>query len=74
MHSNNIANLEYQGEDQLADMNLDMKNNIYHVPSFLVKLYDIVDNPKNHSIISWTTDGDGFQIMQQNMFCDYILP
>jgi len=43
----------------ISDSN-DQKNNIYHVPSFLVKLYEIVDSIKNHYIISWTKECDGF--------------
>jgi len=52
----------------------DPKTSIYHVPSFLVKLYEIVDSIMTDEIISWTDGGDGFQIKNQNLLCDYILP
>jgi len=36
------------------------KNSIYHVPSFLVKIYEIVDSQEFNDIVSWTPTGDGF--------------
>jgi len=52
----------------------DHKSSIYHVPSFLVKLYEIVESVQCNHIVCWTIEGDGFEITQQNLFCDYILP
>jgi len=50
------------------------KNSIYHVPSFLVKIYEIVDSQEFNDIVSWTPTGDGFQIKKPNLFSDQILP
>ena len=48
MIPNNINHHPNQADTDLIQQNLNLKHNIYHVPSFLVKLYDIVDNLKNY--------------------------
>lgn len=64
--------------NMLEALNYQETNNsasIYHVPSFLVKLFEIVDNTATDTIISWLEpEGDGFIIKQPSQFCDTILP
>lgn len=48
---------------------------IYSVPSFLVKLYQIVESERTDNVICWVEpDGDGFVIKESQQFCDQILP
>ena len=49
-------------------------DSIYHVPSFLLKTFEIVDEKKYDSIISWTEDGEEFVIRKLGDFTDNILP
>jgi hypothetical protein len=42
--------------------------------SFLIKLYDIIDDPETDDIISWVEEGDGFIIRNVELFCSSILP
>lgn len=48
---------------------------IYHVPSFLLKLFEIVDSKVSDHIVGWNEpDNDGFIIKNINLFCEQILP
>lgn len=64
------------GHDLAHGMNQVLQNaSIYHVPSFLVKLYEIVDNKISDHIVAWTEpDGDGFNIKNTSAFSEQILP
>lgn len=44
------------------------------VPSFLLKTYEIVDDPAYDDIVSWNKAGDAFVIYKTNEFCEKILP
>ena len=44
------------------------------MPSFLVKLFEIVNNPLTEDIVTWTEEGDGFVIRLPKQFSDKILP
>jgi len=55
------------------------KNHIYfkpksNVPAFLVKTYDILDNPAHFDIISWNKEGNAFIVKNVNEFSEKILP
>ena len=41
-----------------------------NIPSFLVKTYDIINDPELDDIISWNADGNGFIVRQVNKFSD----
>lgn len=45
-----------------SEMIIDPKSSIYHVPSFLVKLFEIVESKESDNVIAWTKEGDGFCI------------
>ena len=45
-----------------------------NIPSFLLKTFDIVQDPSSDSIISWNPEGNGFIVKQVNQFSDQILP
>ena len=68
----------FEANSARPDLNVDSDTavtSIYHVPSFLVKLYEIVDNKAQDHIVSWTEpDGDGFTIKNTNAFSEQILP
>ena len=44
------------------------------MPSFLVKLFEIVNNPLTQDVVTWTKEGDGFAIKQPKQFSNSILP
>ena len=44
------------------------------VPQFLVSLYEMVDLPSTESVIGWSTDGDSFQVYNQDLFVLEVLP
>ena len=44
------------------------------VPQFICKIYEIISNEKCDHIVSWTQDGSGFQITDQKLFEEQILP
>lgn len=51
------------------------ESSIYHVPSFLLKLFEIVEARNNAHIVDWTEgDGDGFIIKNPVLFGEQILP
>jgi hypothetical protein len=45
-----------------------------NVPAFLVKTYDILENPQYSDIISWSKDGTAFIVKNINEFSDKVLP
>jgi heat shock transcription factor len=45
-------------------------NTNQNVPSFLVKTYEIVNDPATDSIICWNQEGNGFVVKQVNTFSD----
>ena len=53
-----------QGTDLVNEnIKVDESNqSIFHVPSFLVKLFEIVDDGSTQEIVTWTKDGDAFAI------------
>lgn len=44
------------------------------MPTFLLKLYDIVDSAATDSMVSWTEEGDGFIIKLLQDFSNTVLP
>ncbi|CAD8115458.1 unnamed protein product [Paramecium sonneborni] len=44
------------------------------IPAFLLKTYEIIDNPSNQDVISWNEEGNGFIVKKVNEFSDVILP
>ena len=44
------------------------------IPAFLIKAYEIVQDEKSNSIISWTEKGDSFQVKDPSLFTNKILP
>ncbi|ERE65149.1 heat shock factor protein 3 [Cricetulus griseus] len=44
------------------------------VPNFLTKLWVLVDNTVLDHVIRWSKDGQSFQIVNQETFCNEILP
>ena len=44
------------------------------MPNFLVKTYEIVDNPAHSDTVFWEDSGIGFVVRNQNEFADKILP
>ena len=50
------------------------KRSIYRVPSFLLKLYEIVDNKSIDHVVAWFEDGEGFVIRNSILFGEQILP
>lgn len=45
-----------------------------NIPSFLLKTYDIVNDPATNDIICWNEENNGFIVKQVNVFADKILP
>ncbi|KAL3643544.1 hypothetical protein CASFOL_014359 [Castilleja foliolosa] len=43
-------------------------------PPFLTKTYDMVDDPKTNSYITWNSSGTGFVIFDHNNFSAHVLP
>ncbi|KAM3139419.1 hypothetical protein pb186bvf_008444 [Paramecium bursaria] len=43
-------------------------------PSFLIKTYDILENPEYRDIISWTEDGLAFVVRNVNELAEKVLP
>ncbi|KAL3617004.1 hypothetical protein CASFOL_039398 [Castilleja foliolosa] len=43
-------------------------------PPFLTKTYDMVDDPKTNSYITWNSSGTGFVISDHNNFSAHVLP
>ncbi|KAK6124259.1 hypothetical protein DH2020_042011 [Rehmannia glutinosa] len=43
-------------------------------PPFLIKTFEIVDDPETNSFISWNSSGTGLIIWDHNKFSDQILP
>ncbi|KAM3130557.1 hypothetical protein pb186bvf_017366 [Paramecium bursaria] len=44
------------------------------IPAFLLKTYDILENPANSDIVSWNEEGDAFIVKKVNDFSEIILP
>ena len=42
--------------------------------TFLVKLYDMVEEVETNDIVNWLPEGNGFQITNVDVFCSQILP
>lgn len=68
----------YDSGDVDLHQNLDVRpceSSIYHVPSFLIKLFEIIDSPSTDQIVEWThPDGESFVIKSANKFAEVILP
>jgi len=45
-----------------------------NVPAFLVKTFDILENPEQFDIISWNKEGNAFIVKNVNEFSEKILP
>jgi len=45
-----------------------------NIPAFLIKTYDILENPVHSDIISWNKDGTAFIVKNVNEFSEKILP
>lgn len=58
----------------ILDFDEESNSTIYHVPSFLLKTYEIVDDKKYDSIVAWSPDGESFVVKKQNEFSETILP
>ncbi|KAI0093989.1 hypothetical protein BDY19DRAFT_289927 [Irpex rosettiformis] len=43
------------------------------VPPFLQKLYEIVNDPKNHELIRWSENGDSFYVLNHERFAREVL-
>ncbi|KAI0763706.1 hypothetical protein BC629DRAFT_1596904 [Irpex lacteus] len=43
------------------------------VPPFLQKLYEIVNDPKNHELIRWSDNGDSFYVLNHERFAREVL-
>ncbi|CAD8211108.1 unnamed protein product [Paramecium pentaurelia] len=50
------------------------KDNGDSIPAFLLKTYEIIDNPSNQDVISWNEEGNAFIVKKVNEFSDVILP
>ncbi|CAD8200691.1 unnamed protein product [Paramecium octaurelia] len=50
------------------------KANADSIPAFLLKTYEIIDNPSNQDVISWNEEGSAFIVKKVNEFSDVILP
>lgn len=44
------------------------------MPSFLLKTYEIVNDPSSDDIVRWNETGDSFIIMKTHEFCEELLP
>jgi len=47
---------------------------VYKVNYFLIKLYELADDPSNNEVVSWTEQGDGIFIKDCDLFVDEIIP
>ena len=45
-----------------------------HTPSFVKKLYDMLDDPSSTTHIYWTASGDSFVVPDPNRFSRLVLP
>lgn len=45
-----------------------------HIPTFVVKMYQIIENPSTNDEIHWTEQGDAFIITDQRSFSNKVLP
>ncbi|KDD73260.1 heat shock factor-like DNA-binding protein, partial [Helicosporidium sp. ATCC 50920] len=43
-------------------------------PPFLIKTYDLVEDPATDDVVSWSTDGQSFVVWKPNEFADTLLP
>ncbi|CAD8187485.1 unnamed protein product [Paramecium pentaurelia] len=50
------------------------KDNEDSIPAFLLKTYEIIENPQNNEIISWNEEGTAFIVKKVNEFSNIILP
>ncbi|KAI9295520.1 winged helix DNA-binding domain-containing protein, partial [Neoconidiobolus thromboides FSU 785] len=46
----------------------------YTVPTFVEKLYTILQNSSNHNLICWSDDGKSFGVKDLSQFCSKVLP
>eukprot|EP00347_Sterkiella_histriomuscorum_P008992 403342943 len=75
--SNENDNITHNNNDDhsaILEYEDDGNSTIYHVPSFLLKTYEIVDDKKYDSIVAWSPDGESFVVKKQNEFSETILP
>lgn len=43
-------------------------------PAFIVKLWNMVNDEKNHKYITWMDDGEGFHVLDRERFMKFVLP
>ena len=51
-----------------------MKSPRNAIPSFLVKLYDILESEKYKHVVHWNDNGRSFHVENYHLFSDEILP
>ena len=44
------------------------------VPNFLIKTFDIVNDPSNKDTVAWNPQGTGFIVENSNKFAEKVLP
>ncbi|KAI0636609.1 hypothetical protein C8Q77DRAFT_1036256, partial [Trametes polyzona] len=57
----------------LADPSNAARNGQHQIPRFLLKLYEIVNDPANEELIKWSEAGDSFYIYHQERFAREVL-
>ncbi|KAI0780561.1 hypothetical protein BD413DRAFT_462499 [Trametes elegans] len=68
--SNQVA---VAGPSALAEQSRPIRNGQHNIPRFLLKLYEIINDPTNEELIKWSESGDSFYIYHQERFAKEVL-
>ncbi|KAJ2985727.1 hypothetical protein NUW54_g10055 [Trametes sanguinea] len=61
------------GPSALAEPPRPVRNGQHNIPRFLLKLYEIINDPANEELIKWSEAGDSFYIYHQERFAREVL-
>ncbi|KAI8989787.1 hypothetical protein BD414DRAFT_485184 [Trametes punicea] len=61
------------GPSALAEPARSARNGQHNIPRFLLKLYEIINDPANDQLIKWSEAGDSFYIYHQERFAREVL-
>ncbi|KAI0664745.1 hypothetical protein C8Q70DRAFT_1048960 [Cubamyces menziesii] len=61
------------GPSALAEPPRPVKTGQHNIPRFLLKLYEIINDPANEQLIKWSEAGDSFYIYHQERFAREVL-
>ncbi|CDO73628.1 hypothetical protein BN946_scf185014.g98 [Trametes cinnabarina] len=61
------------GPSALTEPPRSVRNGQHNIPRFLLKLYEIINDPANEELIKWSEAGDSFYIYHQERFAREVL-